>query len=37
MTPILEDPPIHELDHERIDELEARAERTDIRTRRRRR
>ena len=31
MTPILEDPPIHELDHERIDELEARAEQTDIR------
>ena len=31
MTPILEDPPIHELDHERIDELEERAERTDIR------
>src|SRR6185503_19807357 len=31
MTPILEDPPLHELDHERIDELEQRAERTDIR------
>ena len=31
MTPLLEDPPIHELDHERIDELEERAERTDIR------
>ena len=31
MTPILEDPPLHELDHERIDELELRAERTDIR------
>jgi nitrite reductase (NO-forming) len=31
MTPILEDPPIHDLDHERIDELEVRAERTDIR------
>ena len=31
MTPILEDPPTHELDHERIEELEQRAERTDIR------
>ena len=31
MTPILEDPPTLELDHERIDELEARAETTDIR------
>jgi nitrite reductase (NO-forming) len=31
MTPILEDPPTFELDHERIDELEQRAERTDIR------
>ncbi len=31
MTPILEEPPLQELDHERIDELEQRAERTDIR------
>jgi nitrite reductase (NO-forming) len=31
MTPILEDPPAYDLDHERIDELEERAERTDIR------
>ena len=31
MTPILEDPSTLELDHERIDELEARAEQTDIR------
>ena len=31
MNPILDDHPIAELDHERIDELEARAERTDIR------
>ena len=31
MTPILEEPPVYELDHDRIDELEERAERTDIR------
>jgi nitrite reductase (NO-forming) len=31
MTPILEDAPTYEIDHDRIDELEARAERTDIR------
>jgi hypothetical protein len=31
MTSTLEDPPARELEHERIDELEARAEKTDIR------
>jgi hypothetical protein len=31
MTSTLEDPPALELEHERIDELEARAEKTDIR------
>ena len=31
MTQLLEDPPTYELDHERIDELEDRAEKTDIR------
>jgi nitrite reductase (NO-forming) len=31
MAPLLEDPPTHELDHERIDELEHRAETNDIR------
>ena len=31
MTPLVEDPTTIDLDHERIDELEARAEKTDIR------
>jgi nitrite reductase (NO-forming) len=31
MTPILEDPPVVELEHERIDELEQRGAQTDIR------